>query len=271
MMKNWEWSKMDWSRAKNVFIMIFLILDIFLISQFIIQKSENTYDLIQDTPIDQQLKADKIQIKTELPLKPTKASYVEADAMVFQANEISSLSGQSIEILNDNILIKSQLTSPYPLKKDWKVADVDQFLKNYVYYGDQYKYYQYDKDKNMITYYQLHKNQMFYKNASGQVQLVLNDKNEIVSYSQTMLDDIKEISKQEIITAHEAMTILYNKGLLDVGSNITNIKLGYYTLVPIKSSQLLAPTWCFTIDDKRDYFVNAVEGHVLNEEEEILK
>lgn len=59
--------------------MIFLILDIFLISQFIIQKSENTYDLIQDTPIDQQLKADNIQIKTELPLKPTKASYVEQE------------------------------------------------------------------------------------------------------------------------------------------------------------------------------------------------
>lgn len=262
---------MDWSRAKTVFIITFLILDIFLTYQYINQRTENNFDLIQETPIDQQLKADNIKVKTEMPAKPTQASYVEADARTFKKEDIATFTGQSIELLNNNLLIKSQLTTPYSLGKDWKTADINLFMKDYVYNGDQYKFYQYDKDKNIITYYQMYKNQVFYKNASGQVQLTLNDKGEIVSYTQTMLDHIEEISSQEIITAHEAMTILYNKGLLTSGSQITKVKLGYYTLVPIKSSQLLAPTWCFTIDNKEDYFVNAVEGHVLNEEQEILK
>ncbi|WP_033827396.1 two-component system regulatory protein YycI [Bacillus andreraoultii] len=261
---------MDWSRAKTVFIITFLIMDIFLAYQIFNQRSKNTYDLIQDTPIDQQLKADNIKIETELPLKPTKESYVEADAMRFSDGELAILPDQTIDVLNDT-MVKSQLIKPYPLKKDWKKADVDNFVANYVYKGSQYGFYQYNKENHTIMYYQLYDGKMLYKNTSGQIEITLNDKNEIISYTQTMLDGIKKISEQDIITSHEAMTILYNKGSIDSGSSITNVVLGYYTLVPIKSSQLLAPTWCFTIDNKRDYFVNAVEGHVLNEEEEIVK
>lgn len=260
---------MDWSRAKTVFIIMFLILDIFLFYQFMNQKSENNFDIIQETPIDQQLKADNIQIKTELPDKPLKESYIKADEMHFKKQQLIDLSNQTITIINDTTL-KSKLTRPYKLKNDWKAADIDHFVSTYTFNGDKYKFAEYDRSKNIITYYQVYKNHVLFKNKSGRIQLFLNDQNEIVSYTQTMLGGIEEVSKQEIITAYDAMIILYNKGLLDGGSSITNVEFGYYTLVPIKTSQLLAPTWRFTIDRKYDFFVNAVEGHVLNAEEEHL-
>ena len=125
----------------------------------------------------------------------------------------------------------------------------------------------------MITYYQLYNGRMLYNNSSAQLKITLNEDNEIIGYSQTILENIKDIKEQDIITAYEALSILYTKGLLQSDSTVSTVELGYYMLVPGQSSsaQLLAPTWCFMIDGKVEYFVNAIEGHVFNEEREILE
>ena len=53
---------MDWSRAKTIFIITFLLLDIFLIQQLISQRNENTFDTIEETTIDERLEAQNIQV-----------------------------------------------------------------------------------------------------------------------------------------------------------------------------------------------------------------
>ncbi|MCU9613459.1 two-component system regulatory protein YycI [Caldibacillus lycopersici] len=263
---------MDWSRAKTIFIITFLILDIFLITQVVKQKDENTFDLMKETSIDEQLKADEITFP-ELPVDPTKENYVEANIKSFSNKELSSLPSQEITISNETY-IQSVLSKPFVLKKDFTVKDVDQFVQTYIYNGNQYAYWNFDVEKQTITYYQTYEDKTFYQNASGKVVLYLNDKDEITSYTQTMLVDIQEIKEEEIITAYEALVILYNRHLFQPGSEITDVDLGYYTLVPDMTSQLLAPTWRFSINGQDDLFVNAVEGHVFqvsNEEGQVIE
>lgn len=252
---------MDWSRAKTIFIITFLILDIFLFIQLIHQKNRNTFDLLKETSIEEQLLADEIKVGS-LPEEPKKESYVEADSKIFTKEDLSSLKDQSITIENGNLL-KSVLSKPYPLKENWNSNDVNQFVQTHILNGANYTLWNMNKEEHTITYYQGYNNKLFYKNNGGKIEIQLNNKNEIVSYTQTMLEDIKEIKEQEIITAHEAMVILYKKRLLKSGSNITNVSLGYYTLTPVMSSQLLTPTWRFKIEGQEDLFVNAVEGHVI--------
>lgn len=263
---------MDWSRAKTIFIITFFILDIFLVFQLITQKNENKFDLIKETSIEERLKADEI-IVPKLPEQPTKGKYVQADAKIFQEKELSHLNGQEITIVSGTT-VQSKLKTPYPLKKNWQTKDVDEFVLSNVVYGDHYVYGEYDKKNNRFIYFQKYNNIPFFNNLSGQLVLTLNEKNEIVSYTQTMLENIKEIKEQEILTAYDAMVTLYNKQLLKSGGKITEVEIGYYTLVPIMSSQLLAPTWRFSIEGQEDLFVNAVEGHaffVSDSENKILE
>ncbi|REJ16845.1 MAG: transcriptional regulator [Caldibacillus debilis] len=256
---------MDWSRAKTIFIITFLILNIFLGVQLIMQKNQNKFDLIKETSIEERLKADEITFP-ELPQEPTEGTYVEAEEKMFREDELAFLRGQDID-LSGGTTVLSTLKDPYPLKKDWQEKDANEFVLNYVYKGDEYVFGEFREDENQIIYYQTYNNFPFFKNSSGQLVLTLNNNNEIVSYRQTMLDHVKELKKQELLTAYEALVTLYNKRLLRSGNKITKVEIGYYTLVPVRSSQLLAPTWRFSVEGGDDLFVNAVEGHAFSETE----
>ncbi|WP_062351060.1 two-component system regulatory protein YycI [Bacillus kwashiorkori] len=251
---------MDWSRAKTIFIITFFILDIFLIYQLTNQKNDNTFDLIKETSIEEQLKADEIKVP-KLPEKPTKETYIEADAKRFMKDDLF-FEGQEISIVNETF-VQSLLKKPYKLKDEWEVKNVDSFVTENVFSGSQYRFSYFDQDNLSIIYYQTHKNNPFFQNSSGQLTLHLNENKEIISYTQTMLENIKEIKEQQILTAHEAMVTLYKKRLLKSGSEITRVDIGYYTLVPISTSQLLVPTWRFSIKGQEDLYVNAVEGHAF--------
>ena len=97
--------------------------------------------------------------------------------------------------------------------------------------SNQYKYWDYNEEKNQIIYYQVFNGQMLFNNESSQIVIHLNKKNEIVSYTQNMLENIKEIQKQNIITAKQALSILLSKNLLQAESTVSNVELGYYSLV----------------------------------------
>lgn len=259
---------MDWSRAKTIFIISFLILDIFLAYQLIYQKNENTFETLPEASFDQQLKAENITV-TKLPTEPKKSNYVEARTKQFDFDDTLT-TNQTISIASPGIT--SELLEPYTLKENWKVEDIDAFIKSYVYNGDQYQFWSFNSVLNEITYYQVFNGRMIYNNDNAKIKILLNG-NEIVGYNQTMLENIEEVLEQDIITALEALKILYSKGLIRSDSNVSKVEIGYNTLVsnPTSSSQLLAPTWRFTINDEQEYFVNAIEGHVFNEASKILE
>jgi regulatory protein YycI of two-component signal transduction system YycFG len=264
---------MDWSRAKTIFIITFLLLDIFLIQQLISQRNENTFDTIEEITIDERLEAQNIQVN-DLPTEPTSAPYLEAEVKQIGINDLET---DQQKIVNFGSGIKVEMDTPIPLKEDWEIEDVDEFIHSQALNGNQYKYWDYNEEKNEIIYYQVFNGQMLFNNESSQIVIQLNEKNEIESYTQNMLENIKEIQKQNIITAKQALSILLSKNLLQAESTVSNVELGYYSLVssePNQSqsqSQLLAPTWRITLNGEVEYFINAIEGHVFNEQRVIVE
>lgn len=67
---------MDWDRIKTIFIVTFFVLDLFLIFQFIQKQDSNQLELIAETKIDQELKANKITIGN-IPKEPKKSRLLE--------------------------------------------------------------------------------------------------------------------------------------------------------------------------------------------------
>ncbi|MFE8701999.1 two-component system regulatory protein YycI [Cytobacillus sp. FJAT-54145] len=260
---------MDWSKIKTIFILSFLVLDIYLMYEFTKIRHSSQYEFIKETSFEKRLSADEIQY-VELPKNTIRDSYLSAKPKVFTVEEIEELKdtkfeGQSINIV-EHTMLQSVLEDPISISEKFEPAELNNFLKNQVLSGDQYRYWSKNDTDQTITYYQQLDNKLFYKNMSGELTFYLNKDNEIISYKQTLLVEIEELSEEEkILQPIKALETLYENGLLEYGSTITKVELGYYTLVHLSysSSQVLTPAWRFVVDDKENLFVNAFEGQII--------
>ncbi|MGS2777248.1 two-component system regulatory protein YycI [Robertmurraya sp. GLU-23] len=258
---------MDWSRIKTIFILSFFVLNIYLMNEFLKIRTATKYEYATNPSLENRLKADEITYN-DLPKNFEKDTYLSTVPRVFTEEEVemlidTTLSGQTITIRN-NQSIESELDTPLKVSSKGQPPELDTFLKGSVINGDQYRYWGRDESDNSITYYQQYQEKLFYKNPSGQITFKLNSDNEVVSYKQTILDSIEELSEDErIIQPIKAIETLYENGYLPFGTKIERVEFGYYTLVRLTSSQVLTPAWRFVLDEGDNLFVNAFEGQVI--------
>lgn len=222
---------------------------------------------MSEVSIENKLSAEEIEY-AELPKDIQKENYLSASAGKFTKEELSNLEqsilkGQKITIINDTT-IEALLENPIQLSADFDLAELDVFVKNNIIKGDQYKYWGQDTFNQTITYYQQYEGKMLYKNVNGELTFFYTDDYEIVGYRQTILENFEKLTEEEnLLQPIKAIEVLYENGELPFGSKITNVELGYYTLVDLTSSQVLTPVWRVVIDGEENLFVNAVEGKII--------
>jgi regulatory protein YycI of two-component signal transduction system YycFG len=261
-------SKLDWNKIKTIFILTFLVLDIYLMYEFMKVRAQNQYELITETSIEDKLAADKIKYP-ELPKGPIKDQYVSAKPKTFNGEEAMSLIGQTISIV-DGTTIHGTFDKPLQLGDKFDPAEINSFIKTNILYGDHYAFWEYSEKEKKITYYQKYQDKFIYSNKNGSLEFFLNDSHQIISYRQTFLEDIGEMAeKEEVLSPLKALETLYQKGMLEPGSKIKKVELGYYTYEIFTTSQVLTPAWRFVVNDDENLFVNAFEGQIieLNSEE----
>ena len=254
---------MDWSKIKTIFIITFLILDVYLLYQFMKIRDANKYELITEASVEDRLKADEIKY-VDLPTTPIKEQYLSGNPKLFTKADIAKLKGQTGSLKEPSTTIQLTVDKPFQLSPKFEPAEMASFLKDNLLYGDQYQFWEQDEKKNTITYFQQFENFPMYKNINGMIVFQLNEDHQLISYQQTYLEDIKKLTaKEEILTPLKAIETLHQKGVLKPKSKITKIELGYSTLIQLSASQVLAPTWRFVVDDKESLFVNAFEGQII--------
>ncbi|MGE6257626.1 two-component system regulatory protein YycI [Heyndrickxia sporothermodurans] len=263
---------MDWNKTKSMFIIVFLILDIFLLVQFSGQYEASKIERLKDPSLEDRLMDLKIDYsKLNLATEPLKSQYISAKIKTFTDKDTKKLTNQDKITLDST---KTKLSASF--KKREKIdSELDKvqlenflkdFLKNNILFGDQYQFWKYDKENGIISFYQTYEKKMFYKNESGQVQLYLNDKNEIVSYEQSLLEKIEKRSEKPIYPVISAIGNLYDKKMLLENSTIVSCDLGYYTLIQPTTTQMLVPTWHFVVEHngvQDNLYVNAIGGRVI--------
>jgi regulatory protein YycI of two-component signal transduction system YycFG len=265
-----EGISLDWSKTKTIFIITFLILDLFLGYQFMQKRSSSQLDVILEATIEEQLEADGITY-VDLPKEVTKATYVSGKSKVFTEEEIKSLNNQRIETTNQ-LVLQAKFIKPILIQDPSAGYRLSEFLRQNIISGEKYTFWKYDEDTKTLIYFQQYDGKVIYKNVSSMLLIHLNDKNEMISYEQTMLEDLeKDGEKQEILPAIKALETLYKKNLLKPGDRVTKIDLGYYALVQFTASQVLTPTWHVVVNGKTDYYVNAFEGRIISDENKVLE
>jgi regulatory protein YycI of two-component signal transduction system YycFG len=254
---------MDWSKIKTIFILTFLILDVYLFYQFIKIRDDNKYEIATEATFEDKLKADEIKY-IELPKTPTKEQYISAKPKIFTKDDLDKLKGQ-MAYLKDATTIESAFVKPVQLSSKFNVSEVTAFLRENILFGDHYQFFSKNDKKDTITFYQQYENKEFYKDISGTITLNISKDNRIISYEQTYLIGLdKMTTNEEVLPPLNAIETLHQKGLLKAKSKITSIELGYSTLVQLAASQVLTPTWRVVVNDKEDLFVNAFEGQVID-------
>jgi regulatory protein YycI of two-component signal transduction system YycFG len=234
------------------------------------KRNSSQLDVILETTIEDQLEANGITY-VELPKEITKASYVSGKSKIFTRAEIGKLTNQKVTA-SDQPVLQATFVHPVHLSNFKDPYSLNEFLQQNIIDGKDYTFWTFDEKSRTIICYQKYNDKVIYKNVSSMLLLHLNGKNEVVSYEQTLLDDLEKYEKkQEIIPAIKAIETLYKKDYLKPGDRVTTIELGYYALVDFTASQVLTPTWHIVVNGKKDYFINAFEGQIINDEGKMLE
>jgi regulatory protein YycI of two-component signal transduction system YycFG len=255
---------MDWSKIKTIFILTFLILDVYLLFQFMKIRDANKYEVITEASFEEKLKADEIEYDIALPKDPIQAQYLSAKPKVFTKEDVKELEQQTVVLKGIGTTLFSTLDKPLRLSSKFEPAELSAFLKDHVLFGDDYQFGEESKKNKTITYFQQTGNFPLYQNINGMITFKIDEDNQIVSYEQTFLEEMEKLTaKEEILRPLKAIETLHQKGMLKSKSRITKIELGYSTLIQLAASQVLAPTWRFEVDGKESLFVNAFEGQII--------
>ncbi|WP_191991802.1 two-component system regulatory protein YycI [Bacillus aerolatus] len=258
---------MDWSKTKTIFIAVFLILDIFLLMVFFNKHSASQFEFIQEASIEDKLKSYNIEYE-KLPEEVSEETIITAKTKKFTKKETDRLLNQTVKLSLNQLILDSYLQKPFKLGEE-KLEDMKSFVESDVLFGDQYRYWGMNDEKNIAIFYQHYDNKKMFENKNGKLEIKLNNNGEIYAYSQTLLENLEENGKSEsILSAYQAIETLYKNGLIKPNSKISNVELGYYTVVT--ELQVLSPTWYFKIkngEKTERMYVNAFDGSIYRNEE----
>lgn len=257
---------MQWNQIKTLFIVCFLVLDVYLLFQYLDKRKDDNLHVKeqQETSIETHLKNENIKVGN-LPEEVEEETFIEVRQHLFteeEVSEIESLNNQEF-IVKDQSFVAGKFEERIPVPLEATNKEIEELLQNHIFGIENYKFWTWNKELNVIAFFQVKKGRPVYYNQNGLVLVFLNNKNEIDFYTQKMLGEPEEQKeeKKELIKALQAVEVLYRVNELEPGDEITKANLGFYTRTPFLSGvQVFVPTWKVTVNDEKHYFVNALEG-----------
>lgn len=265
---------MQWSQIKTLFILTFLVLNIYLSMQFISKQKQSDLGILEhgQSTFEEVLESENIKVPSTLP-EEAKERFISVRQKAFTEDDIENISGlkqQEIAIVNENLLL-SIFDEPINIPETVEDSpdEIKGILQDTIMFPEDYVFWNWNKELNILVFFQKENDRPVYFNQSGMILVFLDEQNDTVFYTQTMLDESDDEQEQrKLIDAIDAIEKLYNASELNVGDEVATVDIGFHTRVPLTNGvQVFVPVWKVTVDDDRDYFVNAIEGHVFSSDE----
>lgn len=281
---------MDWKKTKSIFILTFLVLNLFLGYQLYQKNDINNIAFLSEQPLEERLAINKISYQDKIPKYKAEQTLISAQRYKFTEEE-KKLDSKDIgfdEEASTDITLRYKLKKTIDLpEKDTKdlIGELTKFLEENVTRGKDYRYYKWDKEKNIVWFNQTYFEKPIFYNAAnfispktgeldyeapnGMIQFMLDENGDLTEFTQTYLNIMRQGAYQEIITPKKALGRLLDTNHIKKGHKIHDIQLGYYSLVGVGDLQVYAPTW-FIETEKGQFLVNATDSsiQVLTEKEE---
>lgn len=261
---------MQWGHIKTLFILSFLILNIYLVSAFVDRQQEVGYLDNQELPIEDQLAAENITYD-DVEEQVTESTYISVTQKTLSKddlNELDNMDGQKIEVF-DNSKIVAEIESPVSIPENATDESIGDLVQGKVLYGEEYSLWDWNEELNILIFFQTKdEGRNIYYNENGLLLVYLNEDNEITHYTQTILGEAEV--QGDLVALNQptqVIGILFNGNYLYRDDNVSDVKMGYYSRISAEGIQVFAPTWKVTVNEERNHFVNAIEGIVYDTEE----
>jgi regulatory protein YycI of two-component signal transduction system YycFG len=236
---------MDWSRAKTILILAFLVLDLFLAGQ-LIQMMQQKSQYAQNTPvtrqeIDNQLKAHHLRLKAAIPEAP--------DQMVPYQATVTNLGG-NWERDEKGGFVKTFATPP-SFKSQ---GELDNLLRKELgRIFDDYRLHQDAGSKRIYLQYDAGGHPIF----DARLEVTVKPKNQVASI-RVVHYSLKDLRPVNLVPVNTALYRFITSGKPGKNSTISEIELGYHKpkVASLASDNfILIPYWRFRA--KSDFYVNA--------------
>lgn len=239
---------MNWSRAKSILIVSFLLLNMILGFQLWSTNRSNQTDIASDATsimedLNRALRNKNIRVTDELPTELPKLKVITVKY------DDSIKPGEEKKLKTP--LYMSTLLGKGASKEAQSMSEIPNFAM-----------YQLDSAISRDGIYVF--SQLYGKIPLFDVMVELNEMNgEITSYRQAYVEVESEVeqTEQKMISAQLAVRSLVDNYLSD-GSIITEVRLGYHGQPYNSQTQPMYPHWRVTIDNGDIYYLQAFNGAV---------
>ncbi|WP_096186054.1 two-component system regulatory protein YycI [Evansella halocellulosilytica] len=261
---------MDFSKTKTIFIITFLILNIFLTFQLVEKRTSGNISSLSPTSLQLELNEWNIDVHIDDAEETQRGSYISGTTRSFSEERVQrQLDGQNVQLI-DEYEIYSELEDPYQLSDDNLRARVDAFLQQNILYGDEYQFSHYDEERNIIALHQTYEGRPIdqYKRSRVHLVLTLNEDFQVVAYNQQYMEITPQGGEQEMLSPMEAIKTLLREQLIPENTVIDNVQLGYNSQIQTTVEiQVFSPVWQIQVNDEI-YLVSAIESDVQRVESE---
>lgn len=259
---------MRWGSIKTLFIICFLILDIYLVLEIVDKRQSEDLSTLEDTPRIDTLRAnfEGFEMLENLSEEEMQASYLSLQPRKFTAEDLQELESagnqNSTAVSEGNILI-SEYEEPVAVPSEATNAEMETMIEETAVFADNYTFWEKEDNTNTLIFFQEIADRPLYYSQSALLLVFLNEENEMTHYIQTEMEEDEdwEGEQRSLIQPVDALTYLDNNADdLLFGDEITDAELGHQTLVPLQESQVYVPSWRIEFNNDKNYLVNAVEG-----------
>lgn len=264
---------MDFKRIEWIFLIVFIGINIFLgieLWQTPTLLSAGSTPTQTQTDIKSETSADQITIP-KVNDKQEDGYYLAAktdNSWIKKATQ--QVKGQ-VENNSSENLIYVYLDKPITLSKNKKEAlrQVMRFKDDSqnVYQGKNYAYLSELSERDDYIFNQKTKYGEFFA-ATARLHIIVKD-NQIVSYSQSYVDDLNPVrERQNTISSKAAVDSLYTYSELPNNSKVILLKQVYTKLLTVKGNTIYIPTWLAAIENNTSKTVtlkrvNAFTGTII--------
>ncbi|GAB6927931.1 hypothetical protein JCM10914A_19140 [Paenibacillus sp. JCM 10914] len=248
---------MDWSRAKNVLIYAFLLLNLVLGYQLWMDYREQAGSNLDFTSLaestQQIMEENGIQVLSPIPTETPQLPKI---------NYIYSAEAQK-EPVELEEAVDSKLV--YSDEKELRSAFEGRIANLSEYRHDQ----QSDKE-NAFVFRPLINNEWPLFNVELEF---IYESQKINAYREPVFEIMptEDTEEQKVLSASKALETLIERNFIPPDSAVRDIQLGYYGQLFNTEDQLAAPTWRFTLDGGEMIYVQGISGDVLTPKSDTIK
>ncbi len=264
---------MDFKRIEWIFLIVFIGINIFLgieLWQTPTLLSAGSTPTPTQTDIKSETSADQITIP-KVNDKQEDGYYLAAKTDNSWIKKATQQVKVQVENNSSENLIYVHLDKPITLSKNKKEAlrQVMRFKDDSqnVYQGKNYAYLSELSERDDYIFNQKTKYGEFFA-ATARLHIIVKD-NQIVSYSQSYVDDLNPVrERQNTISSKAAVDSLYTYSELPNNSKVILLKQVYTKLLTVKGNTIYIPTWLAAIENNTSKTVtlkrvNAFTGTII--------